>query len=85
MRGEPYVQAIAKDGGKIARACLKERFDGAYYGRPRSGPEVGAPDSLRLSPRAELLILADTPHGFQLLVCLGQRAEADETPMTRMS
>jgi hypothetical protein len=32
MEGEEYAEAIAKDGGRIARTYLQGRFDGAYYG-----------------------------------------------------
>jgi hypothetical protein len=34
MEGEEYAKAIAKDGGKIARAYLEDRFDREYFGAP---------------------------------------------------
>jgi hypothetical protein len=41
MHGEEYAKAMAKDGGKIARAYLKGRFDRCYYGEPNKDAPGG--------------------------------------------
>jgi hypothetical protein len=41
MRGEEYVKAIAKDGGKIARAYLKERIDRGLFGAAHKDAPAG--------------------------------------------
>ena len=41
MSGEEYAKAMAKDGGEIARAYLKDRFDREYFGAPNKNAPGG--------------------------------------------